>query len=115
MRAASGAGDGFRRIRRDPELSGQNVKNIRYIRWIGEKSAGAIRLFQLRRKNIIVRPQHSTRSDAYRRGNTQMAEYKIGTMDITEQKKTYKGFIDWTVRAIIVCILIVVFLAVYVA
>ena len=44
-----------------------------------------------------------------------MAEYKIGTMDIEEQKKTYHGFITWTVRSIIAVILILLFLTIYVA
>jgi len=80
-----------------------------------QTGAGLIYRFQLSRKIIIVRPQHSPRSGTHRQRNMQMAEHKIGTMDITEQKKTFHGFVKVTEFAIIVCILIVVFLAVYVA
>jgi hypothetical protein len=81
------------------------------LRWF---HSGAIRLFQLLRKIIIVRPQHSARS-AKLAEDTHMAKHKSGTMDITEQKKTYHGFLKVTEGAIIVVILILVFLTVYVA
>lgn len=42
-----------------------------------------------------------------------MAEYKHGSMDITEQEKTFDGFIHFVIRAVIVILAIVVFLAVF--
>ncbi|MBF9032752.1 aa3-type cytochrome c oxidase subunit IV [Rhodobacterales bacterium HKCCE2091] len=39
--------------------------------------------------------------------------FKPGEMDITEQEKTFDGFMRWVVRGAIVCIVIVVFLAIY--
>ena len=40
-----------------------------------------------------------------------MAEYKHGEMDISEQEKTFEGFISTTTKATIVILLILVFLA----
>jgi hypothetical protein len=42
-----------------------------------------------------------------------MAEHKHGSMDITEQEKTYDGFIRWSVRVAAVSIGILVFLAIF--
>ncbi len=44
-----------------------------------------------------------------------MADYEIGSMDITEQKKTYDGFVRWTMRSVYICIFVLIFLALYVA
>ncbi len=48
-------------------------------------------------------------------GGNDMAEnhHKHGEMDITDQEKTFAGFMRWTVNIGIVCILIVLFLAVF--
>ncbi|MBF9030716.1 aa3-type cytochrome c oxidase subunit IV [Rhodobacterales bacterium HKCCE3408] len=40
-------------------------------------------------------------------------QYKHGEMDVTDQEKTFAGFMKWVVRIGIVCILIVLFLAIY--
>ncbi len=41
-----------------------------------------------------------------------MAEHKVGSMDITEQEKTFNGFIKFTVGALIGIFVLVVILAV---
>jgi len=40
-------------------------------------------------------------------------DHKHGEMDITEQEKTFDGFMRWSVNVGIACILIVVFLAIF--
>jgi hypothetical protein len=40
-------------------------------------------------------------------------DYKPGEMDITEQEKTFGAFVRWSVNIAIVCILIVIFLAIF--
>ncbi|MBO6603335.1 MULTISPECIES: aa3-type cytochrome c oxidase subunit IV [Paracoccaceae] len=40
-------------------------------------------------------------------------QHKQGEMDITEQEKTFSGFIRWSVNVAIACIVIVVFLAIF--
>ena len=40
-----------------------------------------------------------------------MASHKHGEMDITTQEKTFEGFVKMTVRAVIVILLLLVFLA----
>jgi hypothetical protein len=40
-------------------------------------------------------------------------EHKPGEMDITEQEKTFDGFVRWSVNIGIICIVIVVFLAIF--
>jgi len=40
-----------------------------------------------------------------------MAEHKHGSMDITEQEKTFEGFMGWTVKTTIVIVAIIIFLA----
>jgi hypothetical protein len=42
-----------------------------------------------------------------------MAEHKHGSMDITEQEKTFDGFIRWSVRVAAVSIGILIFLAIF--
>lgn len=42
-----------------------------------------------------------------------MAEHKQGSMDITEQEKTFDGFVKFTIRSMIAIFGIVVFLAVF--
>ncbi len=42
-----------------------------------------------------------------------MAEYKHGSMDITEQEKTFDGFVRWSVRVAAVSIGILIFLAIF--
>ncbi len=42
-----------------------------------------------------------------------MAEHEHGTMDITEQEKTFEGFIKWTIRVVIASLAILIFLAVF--
>lgn len=42
-----------------------------------------------------------------------MAEHKHGSMDISEQEKTFDGFIRWSVRVAAVSIGIIVFLAIF--
>ncbi|MCU4651345.1 aa3-type cytochrome c oxidase subunit IV [Roseibacterium sp. SDUM158016] len=40
-------------------------------------------------------------------------DYKRGEMDISQQEKTFFGFMRWTVNIAIVCILIILFLAIF--
>lgn len=40
-------------------------------------------------------------------------EHKQGEMDITEQEKTFDGFMKWTVNIGIFCIAVVIFLAIF--
>lgn len=42
-----------------------------------------------------------------------MAEHKHGNMDITEQEKTFEGFVNFAIRAVIVILVLVVFLAIF--
>lgn len=42
-----------------------------------------------------------------------MAEHKHGSMDITEQQKTFDGFMSFTIKTVIVILCLVVFLAVF--
>ncbi len=42
-----------------------------------------------------------------------MAEHKPGSMDITEQEKTFEGFVRWSVRVAVVSIGILIFLAIF--
>ncbi len=40
-------------------------------------------------------------------------QHKHGEMDITEQEKTFDGFMKWTINIGIVCIAVVIFLAIF--
>jgi len=40
-------------------------------------------------------------------------EHKHGEMDISEQEKTFSGFMRWAVNIAIVCIVIILFLAIF--
>ncbi len=42
-----------------------------------------------------------------------MADHEPGTMDVTEQEKTFEGFMRFTVRAVIVIFAVLIFLAVF--
>ncbi len=42
-----------------------------------------------------------------------MAEHKHGEMDITTQEKTFAGFMRWVTNVAIVCILVLIFLAIF--
>jgi hypothetical protein len=42
-----------------------------------------------------------------------MAEHKHGDMDVTEQQKTFEGFMRWVTNGAIVCILVLIFLAIF--
>jgi hypothetical protein len=42
-----------------------------------------------------------------------MAEHKHGSMDVTEQEKTFDGFMRWSVRIAAVSIGILIFLAIF--
>ena len=42
-----------------------------------------------------------------------MADHEHGKMDITDQEKTFEGFVTWTTRVVIACIAIAVFLAIF--
>lgn len=42
-----------------------------------------------------------------------MAEHKHGSMDTTDQEKTFNGFIKFSIRVVYVVIAIVIFLAVF--
>jgi hypothetical protein len=40
-----------------------------------------------------------------------MAEHKHGSMDITEQEKTFDGFVKWVTRTAVACIVALILLA----
>lgn len=42
-----------------------------------------------------------------------MAEHKHGSMDITTQEKTFAGFINFTIKAVIVILVLVVLMAMW--
>lgn len=42
-----------------------------------------------------------------------MAEHEPGSMDITEQEKTFEGFIRWSIRICVVSIGALIFLAIF--
>lgn len=43
-----------------------------------------------------------------------MAEHKHehGKMDISAQEKTFEGFMRWVINGVIVCIIVIIFLAI---
>ena len=40
-----------------------------------------------------------------------MADHTHGDMDITEQEKTYAGFIRWTVRTLVIVGIVLIYMA----
>ena len=40
-------------------------------------------------------------------------DYKHGEMDITAQEKTYDGFVTFTVRAVVIILAVLIFLALF--
>lgn len=42
-----------------------------------------------------------------------MAEHRHGSMDITTQEKTFEGFINFTVRSVVVILALVILLAIF--
>lgn len=42
-----------------------------------------------------------------------MAKHKHGEMDITTQEKTFAAFMRWVTNVVIVCILVLIFLAIF--
>ena len=42
-----------------------------------------------------------------------MSEHKHGEMDIKEHEKTFAGFITWSRNVIIVCFVVLIFLAIF--
>ena len=42
-----------------------------------------------------------------------MAEHKHGEMDVTTQEETFAGFMTWVKNVTIICILVLIFLAVF--
>ncbi len=42
-----------------------------------------------------------------------MAEHKHGSMDISEQEKTFDGFMRWSIRVAVASIGIIIFLAIF--
>ena len=42
-----------------------------------------------------------------------MAEHKHGEMDITTQEKTFAGFINFTIKTVVVILVLVVLLAIF--
>lgn len=47
------------------------------------------------------------------RGMQKMAEHKHGSMDIKVQEKTFEGFINFTIRAVMVILVLVVLMAMW--
>jgi fumarate reductase subunit C len=42
-----------------------------------------------------------------------MADHKHGEMDITEQEKAFQGFIDFTIRMVVIILAVLIFMAVF--
>lgn len=42
-----------------------------------------------------------------------MAEHKHGSMDITDQEKTFEGFITFTIKSVVVILVLVVLMAMW--
>ncbi len=42
-----------------------------------------------------------------------MADYEHGRMDITDQERTFAGFVRWTMRAVIALVVILILLALF--
>lgn len=42
-----------------------------------------------------------------------MAEHKHGSMDTTTQEKTFEGFINFTIRVVMVILVLVIFMAIF--
>ena len=42
-----------------------------------------------------------------------MAEHKHGEMDISVQEKTFDGFVNFTIKTVIVILALVIFLAIF--
>lgn len=42
-----------------------------------------------------------------------MAEHKHGSMDTTEQEKTFEGFITFTIKSVVVILVLVVLMAMW--
>ena len=42
-----------------------------------------------------------------------MANYEHGSMDVSEQEKTFEGFMRWSVRIAVVSICVLIFLAIF--
>ncbi|MBP0483744.1 aa3-type cytochrome c oxidase subunit IV [Sagittula salina] len=42
-----------------------------------------------------------------------MAEHKHGSMDITVQEKTFEGFINFTIKSVMVILFLVIVMAVF--
>ena len=40
-------------------------------------------------------------------------EHEPGTMDITEQERTFEGFMNWTVRSVLAIIVVLFLLAIF--
>ena len=42
-----------------------------------------------------------------------MSKFEPGTMDVSEQEKTFEGFLRWSVRIIVASIVVLIFLALF--
>jgi hypothetical protein len=42
-----------------------------------------------------------------------MAKYEHGSMDVSEQEKTFHGFMRWSVRIVVLAISVLIFLALF--
>ena len=42
-----------------------------------------------------------------------MAKYEHGSMVVTEQEKTFEGFLRWSVRIIVASISVLIFMAIF--
>ena len=67
-------------------------------------------------ENILTNVNPTLRLKLVKQDNTvkefKMAtEHKHGSMDTEVQEKTFAGFINWTTKTVIVCILAIIFIA----
>lgn len=42
-----------------------------------------------------------------------MADFEHGSMDVTEQEKTFEGFITWSIRIAVASVAVLIFLALF--
>lgn len=57
----------------------------------------------------LYKPEHGTLTER----TTPMTEYKHGTMNITEQQRTFEGFIQFWIYLFSASALILIFLAIF--
>jgi hypothetical protein len=79
-----------------------------------DTTGGALRISPQPVRDRVTRPFESIRAEIDRNRRTAaMAEYKHGSMDIKEQEKTFAGFMSFTMRTVMVIIVVLILMAVF--